>query len=97
MKRIGLAASKVSKGNVALYNIFVVVLSVLFSTMVFFMSAFSIIIALVLTAYVSSGFTSLALTDKWFEVFKICMAALAFVVGIINIAAILLNIQFKIK
>jgi len=48
MKRIGIAASKISKGNLALYNFCVVLISVLFSLSIFVVAGSTVIFAYLL-------------------------------------------------
>ena len=46
MKRIGILASRISKDSLALYNFYVLLFSCLFALIIFFLSAFSIVVAL---------------------------------------------------
>ncbi len=55
MKRIGIAASRIAKDDLVLYNVFVIVLSFLLSLLIFFISAFSIVAGMALVSYVSRG------------------------------------------
>ena len=54
MERIGIAASKIAKGNLHLYNFYVVLLTLLFSFLVYFLTGSAIVFALVLIALESS-------------------------------------------
>lgn len=95
MERIGIAASKMAQGNLWLYNFFVVVISILFSILIFLVSGVSIIIALVLIAYISSGFVKVNLDSEWFGVLKLCLTVLAVLIGLFNLGALLKNIKFR--
>jgi|CXWL01.1.fsa_nt_gi hypothetical protein len=96
MKRIGIAASKISEGNILLYNIFVLVLSTLFSLLVFFLSGFSIFLAIYLIHALLTGFTTFDFYSNWGDILKSCMIALAVMMGLFNICAISVNLKFKL-
>jgi len=83
MLRIGIAASKMSKGSLSSYNLYVILIACLFSLFIFFL------VSVVLHALKPADFHT-----GWVHMFKICLVVLAFVVGILNIVAILKNIQF---
>lgn len=97
MERIGIAASNVAKGNLFFYNLFVICIASLFCGLIFFLSAFSILVALVLMAYVSSGFVALQFNAEWYAILRICLGVLAFIVGIINLVAIFRNVKVTLK
>lgn len=81
MKRIGITASKISKGNVPLYNLYVVLISCLFSLFIFIAAGATIALALMLIGYVGT------------EIVMACMAVLTIVVALFNIFAILVNVR----
>ncbi len=95
MKRIGIAASKISEGNILLYNLFVLVLSTLFSLLIFFLSGFAIFLAIYLIHTLSKGLVPVDFQSSWGEIIKSCMVALAVIVGIFNLCAIGVNIKIK--
>ena len=95
MKRIGIAASKISRGNLLLYNLFVLILSTLFSLLIFFLSGFAIFFAIYLIHVLSTGFTPLDFHSSWGEIVKSCMAALAVIAGAFNLCAIGVNVKIK--
>ena len=92
MKRIGIAASRVAKDDLVLYNVFVLILSFLLSLLIFFISAFSILAGIALTSYVTKGFMAI---DVGAGSFKFAFFGLAAMVGLINLAAVLVNIKLK--
>ena len=96
MKRIGIAASKISEGNIFLYNIFVLVLSSLFSLLVFFLSGFSIFLAIYLIHVLLTGSTVFDFYSHWGGILKSCMIALAVMMGFFNMCAIGVNLKFKL-
>src|SRR3989338_6815018 len=77
MKRIGIAASKISKGSLLSYNLFVLFLSTLFSLLIFFLSGFSIFMAIYMIQSISTGFMPFDIHSSWGEILKSCMVALA--------------------
>ena len=96
MKRIGVTASKISQGNILLYNIFVLVLSTMFSLLVFFLSGFSVFLAIYLIHALLTGFTVFDFYSNWGGILKSCMVALAVLTGIFNVCAIGVNLKFKL-
>jgi hypothetical protein len=95
MKRIGIAASKIAKGNLILYNLLVVVISFAFSLFIFFIAGSSIVIALLVIVYVLNGLLPWDLEKAWRSMLVVCLASLTIMMGILNISAILQNIKFK--
>lgn len=95
MKRIGIAASKISEGNIILYNLFVLILSTLFSLLIFFVSGFAIFLAIYAIHALSTGITPVDFKSSWGEIIKSCMTALAVIVGLFNLCAIGVNLKIK--
>ena len=95
MERIGRAASKVAKGNLFVYNLFVILISTLFSLLVFFIAGCVIVLGLVIFAYATSKGQVPDLESGWMPVMLICMICLAAVVSILNLCAIFKNFRFK--
>jgi hypothetical protein len=93
MERIGLAASKIAKGNLFLYNLFVVLISFLFSLFVFFMAGAAIILALLVINRIVSGIIPSSFGQGWTIVMLVCMISLAVTVAVFNLLAILRNIR----
>lgn len=96
MKRIGIAASKISEGNIFLYNVFVFALSTLFSLLVFFLSGFSIYVAIYIIHALMTGSTMFDFSSDWGGILKSCMVALAVMMGLFNMCAIGINLKFKL-
>lgn len=95
MKRIGIAASKISQGNIVRYNVFVLVLSTLFSLLIFFLSAFSVFVVIYVIHALMTGFTDLDFSSSWGGILKSCMVALAIMTGSLNLCAISVNLKLK--
>lgn len=97
MERIGIAASKIAKGNLVLYNLFVVLISLLFSLLTFLLAGTSIYITLLLIGYVNSmiygGGAPQNFEKEWTSVMLVCMIFLTIVVSLFNLLAILKNIK----
>jgi len=94
MLRIGIAASKMSKGSLSSYNLYVILIACLFSLFIFFICGSSILLIVFLVSVVLHALKPADFHTGWVHMFKICLVVLAFVVGILNIVAILKNIQF---
>ena len=94
MQRIGIAASKMSQGNLCRYNLCVVVIACLFSIFTFLICGFVILFFVFLAAIASHVLKPAEYHPHWLQMAKICLIVLGLVVGILNIAAILKNIQW---
>ncbi len=94
MQRIGIAASKIAQGKLWKYNLSVLLISSLCALFIFLICGFSILAALFLISLVARSLMPSEFQVIWFAVVKICMGALAVVVGILNIWAIIKNIKF---
>ena len=95
MKRIGIAASKIAKGNLLLYNFFVILITLLFSLLLFLISGSSIVIALVILAYLTSAGALPDLEKGWIPTMIICMRFLAAVIGLLVFSALAINIRLR--
>ncbi len=93
MLRIGIAASKMSKGSLCKYNLYVVLISCFVSAFIFFICGFSILLILFLISLVLDALRPTEFHTAWVPVFKICLTILSVVVGAFNIVAIFKNIQ----
>ena len=97
MERIGIAASKIAKGNLFLYNFFVLLITLLFSLLVFLIAGSSIVLVLIIIAYMTSVGSPPDLQKGWIPTMTICMELLAIVIGLLALCAIAINIKFKKK
>ena len=98
MKRIGIAASKMSRGNLAVYNLYVVLISALFSLFIFIVAGSTIIFSLAIIDYVGSEIIGVVFEQSWRPVLIVCMVSLTIVVTLFMLYAISKNLKFpKIK
>jgi len=95
MERIGIAASKIAKGNFFLYNLFVVIISFLFSLFVFVVAGSSILLALIIMAFLVSGIMPLEFENNWATIIRICMMTLTTLVGFFTLFAVLKNVRIR--
>ena len=93
MERIGIAASKMSKGNLLTYNLFVILISSLCALFILLICSFSVLAALFLISVAFRLFMPQGFHVDWLPVAKICIVALSILVGGLNIAAIVRNIK----
>jgi hypothetical protein len=93
MLRIGIAASKMSKGGLLSYNLYVILITGLVSLFVYLICGFSVILIVFLISLIVHVIRPEGLHPHWVHVFKVCLTVLAWVVGVLGIAAILKNIQ----
>jgi hypothetical protein len=94
MLRIGIAASKMSKGSLFNYNLYVILIACLFSLFIFLICGFSILLIIFLISLVLHALKPSDFHEGWVRMFKICLIILAVVVSVLNVVAILKNIQF---
>lgn len=93
MKRIGIVASKISKGNRALYNFYVVLISLLFSLFMFIVVGSTVIFSLAIIKYVGSEIMGMDFEKSWESILSICMVSLTIVVAFFNLFGILINLK----
>lgn len=94
MKRIGMAASRISKGDVRLYNIYVILISLLFSILLFFIAALAVVLAIGIIMLFGPETMTQELRDNWQTVIRMCTQALLIVVVMFNLAGIIINMKF---
>ena len=94
MERIGIAASKMAQGNLLLYNACVILISFLFSLLIFFIGGSAVVVALILIAYLTKGMMPSNLGKEWISIGLVCMISLSIFVGLFSLIAILRNIKF---
>ena len=92
MRRIGIAASKMAKGDLFKYHLFVTGISCLFSLLLFLISGFFVLAALLLISIIMRGFTP---PGGWMNVVKLSMTALGGIISLLGVAAIIKNIKFS--
>jgi uncharacterized membrane protein len=95
MERVGLAASKIAQGNLWLYNIFVILISFLFSLFIFVISASAVLFALIIMTYIAKEMMAFDFEESRRSVFTICMMSLAIVTLIFNLLIISKNLKFS--
>jgi len=95
MKRIGIAASRISKGNLFVYNLVVVLLSFLFSLFIFLVSGCAVLVALTIIAYISGGLMPVGQGRYCSPLFTVCMASLTVVVTIFTLMVIMRNLKIR--
>ena len=94
MERIGIAASKMAKGNWWIYNLYVVLLSFLFSLFIFLIAGATVFFAIMIMAYVSKELKATDFERSWSSILTVCMGTLTVLMAFFNIFAILKNIKF---
>ena len=94
MERVGIAASKIAQGNLLKYNIFVVLIAFLCSLLLFLVCGFAILAALFLLALICRPFLPPEFHTAWASIVRVCLAALAIVIGVLNISTVIKNIKF---
>jgi hypothetical protein len=95
MERIGYAASKMAKGNLWFYNLYVIGLAFLFSLLVFLVAGSAVFLALVIFGYVVVRVMPCQWGQPWQDIIRICMLVLTIVILLINFFAIFRNLKFR--
>lgn len=93
MRRIGIAASKISKGNLLFYNTCVILISFGFSLLIFILAGAVVVFAIIIIAYMGDEIMQVEFQRDWSFIIGLCMATLTVVIGLFNIFAILKNIK----
>ena len=97
MRRIGIAASKMAKGKIWLYNFYVILISSLFSLFIFVVSGCIIVFSLIVIMYIGKELMLISEDADWKNVLFICLAALAGVIGFFQLIAIGKNLKIYLK
>ncbi len=95
MKRIGVVACKMAKGNLFLYNSFVLILVFLSALLLFFVAGLAIVLALGLIGYVVQGIFPPNYEKEWISVIVVCMISLTIAVSLFAATAISKNIKIR--
>jgi len=95
MKRIGIAASKIAKGNLFFYNLYVVLISSLFSLFVYIVAGSMVIFAFTIMTYVGNEVMPSNFQKDWSSIFAICIIFLSIIVVLFDLFAIFLNVKFQ--
>lgn len=95
MERIGIAASKIAKGNLILYNFYVLVISFLFSVLLFLLAGSAIFFGLWMIRLIVGPLVPSMSPGAWNLVFCYSLVALTILVAFVDLAAVLKNIKIK--
>lgn len=95
MKRIGIAASKIAKNNILLYNFYVILISFIFSLFIFVLAGATVFFSLVVIAYIGNEVTPVDFKEDWGRILAVCMVSLTMIVVFLNLIAISKNIKFR--
>ena len=93
MKRIGMAASRISKGNLRLYNIYVVLISLLFSILLFFIAGLAVVLAIGIVMLFGPETMTEELRENWQTVTTVCLQTLVLAVVVFNSVALVVNMK----
>ena len=93
MKRIGIAASKISKGNKFLYISYVILIAMFFSLLVFIIAGSTVICGLVIMKHLGNALMDVDYEQNWKSIMTVCMVSLTIVITLFNLAAIAVNLK----
>ena len=97
MRRIGLAASKIAKGNIWVYHLAVVIIACLFAMFVFLVCGFCVVVTLFVLSVLLQHFFPSSVNGSWAGVFRVSLIFLEILIGIVTLIAIIKNIRLKFK
>lgn len=97
MHRIGIAASKMAKGNRVLYNAYVALISFLFSLFVFIVAGSSVVFSLSIISYVASEIMGVDFERSRSIILIVCMVSLTVIIVLFNLVAMLKNLKISQK
>lgn len=95
MDRIGIAASKMAKGSIVLYNVYVALLIFLFALFILVIAGAAVMLALIIVGYIVNGLLPQDLLKDWNQIVSTCMVALTVVVGFFAVLALIRNFKLK--
>lgn len=95
MERIGIAASKMAKGNLVLYNFYVLLLAFLISLILFLVAGSAIFLALVAIGFIAQGVVPDSVKNEWLGLLPVCMISLTVTICLIALYAIVKNLKFR--
>jgi hypothetical protein len=93
MKRIGIVASEISKGNLVLYNLYVILIAFLFSLFIFIIAGSTVVFAIAVIKYLDNEITGMTFEKSWGAVLSVCMVSLTVVITLFNVCAISMNLK----
>ncbi|MGE0267956.1 MAG: hypothetical protein AB7S78_05835 [Candidatus Omnitrophota bacterium] len=94
MKRIGIAASRISKGSLRFYNLYVVLISFLFSLLLFVVAGLSVFLAIGIVSFFGHETMTEELRNNWATIMSLCAKALGLAVIIFNFIALAINLKW---
>ncbi len=95
MERIGIAASKISQGNLFFYNCYVLVISFLMAVLLFLLAGSAIFSGLWVIRLLVGPFVPTMSQREWNLVFCYSLSALTVLVACVFLIAILKNVKLK--
>ncbi len=97
MERVGIAASKIAKGNLFLYNFFVIVLIFLFTFLLFLLSGSFVVITLIVISYLVNAGSIPDLKGGWMPIMVACLKVIFCLVTVLALWALAINIKLRKK
>jgi hypothetical protein len=95
MERIGIAASKMAKEKLWLYNFYVLFLSFLISLIVFLVAGGAIFLGIILIGLMARGVLPSHVNPEWLVMLRLSLVCLTIVISLIALAAVVKNIKFR--
>ena len=95
MDRIGIAASKIARGNIIIYNAAVFIIIFMLALLIVVIAGSAIMAALLIVGYVINGLLPHSFLREWNLVMISCLSSLTAVVGFFAVIALIRN--FKVK
>ena len=97
MKRIGVTASKIAKGNIWFYHLAVVLISFLFGMFVYLICGFVIVVTIFILSFLLQKALPSMDQQHWMHALRACLKLLGILIGAGMVFAIVKNVQLKSK
>lgn len=95
MERIGIAASKIAKGDLVVYNVYVVAITFLVSLLLFLLSGGAIFVGLLIIRLAFGPFLPTMDQRAWDMIFGVSLVSLTVLVLVVSLFAVSKNVKFK--
>ncbi len=93
MERIGIAANRMAKGNLLLYNGYVVLIAFMFSLFIFILSAAMVFFTVIILAYLGRELKVFEFERNWSSIFSTCIVSLSIIMSFFSLIAIAKNLK----
>ncbi len=95
MKRIGIVASRIAKGDLLFYNAVVMAITLACALILFLLAGIPTMLALLVIGYIANGASPHGLGQDWWGVMSLCMVALTVMVTGFALMSLVVNMKLR--